>query len=322
MLAWNERRQAIGQSTVTGMSAGDNIQSGALGKAVQDWIATYCGSFVRSHNDDGTARASDYYEGESDIEMWTFPSLMKSVRGGTAQSDFRRATTWPTDWTDWSDAAYSAGRVALGDYFGPWMPPADLQSALNKLIWTKHNAYIVDYTSYIGYGGPDEWTPAKLAAETDWSEGDYPLEDPPPPNCRSIRILWYEGPPAIYESAVQRHNISYGVDLATHCKRTIDWYVMGGLPVFFGGGTGETRTFDDNGDAIAEDVWTNWLTDTPASPAAGEVSSERFGPDDLSTAYPVWCDPPSTEYNETRGYQITSSIAIVRWNISGGFTYC
>ena len=118
--AFNERKQAWGSTAVPVPATGANIQKGFYWNYysggpippaaptgtfswfyLQRWIEWRCHFFVRSHNDDGTIRASDYYDGESAFELWTFANLMKVVRGdGTAQASWRRATAFPADWTN------------------------------------------------------------------------------------------------------------------------------------------------------------------------------------------------------------------------------
>jgi hypothetical protein len=48
---------------------------------------------------------------------------------------WRRATVYPTDWTDVDDPAYSYGFCEAGDIIGPWLI-ADLQMAMTPLKWT------------------------------------------------------------------------------------------------------------------------------------------------------------------------------------------
>jgi hypothetical protein len=61
---------------------------------------------------------------------------------------FRRATTWPTDWTDYADAAYSYGPIQAGDIRGPWIFE-DLQKAFDALRWTArvHDIFAGDEVS-------------------------------------------------------------------------------------------------------------------------------------------------------------------------------
>jgi len=49
-----------------------------------------------------------------------------------ADLGWRRATEWPTDWTDLEDEAYSFGRMEAGDIIGPWIF-VDLQTALDAM---------------------------------------------------------------------------------------------------------------------------------------------------------------------------------------------
>lgn len=46
---------------------------------------------------------------------------------------FRRATSWPTDWTNLNDAAFSHGLMQRGDIIGPWIIE-DLRLCLDKIL--------------------------------------------------------------------------------------------------------------------------------------------------------------------------------------------
>ncbi|GAH18405.1 unnamed protein product, partial [marine sediment metagenome] len=115
---------------------------------------------------------------------WGPYSLLASVSGIPAMNQFRRATTWPEDWTDWNDPAYSLGKIQLyspfttSDIMGPWIF-ADIQSALNKLIWTwgregwtanGTNNYWTGVSDW-GYGTQEDpdWLEAKAQAESRYS---------------------------------------------------------------------------------------------------------------------------------------------------------
>ena len=125
--AYSERRQCIGDSAVSALSAGDNAQDTAYWMAMQDWCEASCTSFV-----DHTATI----EGASAITMFTLSTWR--TEAGIADG-FRRATTQPADWTDYDDPAYSYGTIEPGDIRGPWIF-ADLQKALHALKKTKKTA--------------------------------------------------------------------------------------------------------------------------------------------------------------------------------------
>ena len=123
VLAYSERRQCVGDAAVDPLDAGDNAQDTAFWKGMQDWCESKCTSFVN----DGVTIA-----GASSITMYTLSTWR--TEAGIADG-FRRATTWPTDWTDYADAAYSYGPIQAGDIRGPWIFE-DLQKAFDALRWT------------------------------------------------------------------------------------------------------------------------------------------------------------------------------------------
>ncbi len=318
-----------GANIQTGISAAPTTTTGKFGwRYIQDQIASICTSFVRSHNDSGVALATDYYDGQATIEMWTFANLMKAVRGGTAQSDFRRATSYPTDWANWADANYSVGKIALGtprDIFGPWIP-TDIQKALNMLVWTKNptlwgtdednrrqvEAQCDEYAS----PPPCNWAFVKTEAETDW---DGNAAD----NYGSTPTAYSQGfrqtPSWNVWHAYLYRQFSYlaGSGLWAGCKRAIDYYAKA---------TKFRDAFDAYGDDVLEDLWSLWETETPDPPLASFASPTALGKvGDGDKPNNPWCGEPAPDSYSGRGYQIVDTVddgvVIARWNITDGFVY-
>jgi hypothetical protein len=337
--AFNERKQAWGSAAVPVPQAGANIQKGFYYNYysggpippadptgtfswfyLQRWIEWRCHFFVRSHNDDGTIRASDYYDGESAIETWTFADLMKVVRGdGTAQASWRRATTFPADWTNWNDPAYSAGEITNGvprDILGPWIP-TDIQKALNMLVWTpvpsmpadpsitwtNNGGQIVGNTAY---ERDSDRAAAIAACENAW------IED------TSTQVMSPSASSAIYQdtdwqaSMDRRHPWGQitGLPIVGGINRDIDWYFY---PI------ASYYTWSDQGDGVQQDKWNLWLTDPAVAGSSTVTSSQRYKSGRFATAPNLWI--PTGE--GTRGYTSNweSIKAIIRWNIPDGFGY-
>lgn len=131
--AYSERRQALGQSAAADIAAGEDVQAlngtgGAFPgiRGWQLWLQTYCTSFVNH---------TSTIAGAASVPMFTLADW-RSV--ATLHADgFRRATTWPADWTDPADPAYSHGLMQAGDILdGPWIWQ-DLQRAFGALRWSK-----------------------------------------------------------------------------------------------------------------------------------------------------------------------------------------
>ena len=132
--AYSERNQAIDGAAINQLSAGTDIQNHTFWQTMQDWITTNCVSFV------------DDFAGLTSV-MTTFPMLTANlvknsdhanlIGGSSGVIGFRRVSgaNWPTDWTNYADAAYSYGPCQAGDIIGPWLW-VDLQAAFKALKWT------------------------------------------------------------------------------------------------------------------------------------------------------------------------------------------
>jgi hypothetical protein len=133
VLAYSERRQCVGDAAVDPLDAGDNAQDTAFWKGMQDWITSKCVNWV---NDYDFSTSTEYDSpGEIAYTIATFKTQSELTGGLSGVIGFRRATTWPTDWTDYEDAAYSYGPIQAGDIRGPWIFE-DLQKAFDALRWT------------------------------------------------------------------------------------------------------------------------------------------------------------------------------------------
>jgi hypothetical protein len=184
VLAYSERRQCVGDSAISALASGANAQDTAFWQGMQDWVKTQVDPTI------GNSKWIDHTEtitdGDDALPHYTLPAF-KTNSGLTGGDDsgtervvgFRRATTWPTDWTNYEDAAYSYGPIQAGDIRGPWIFE-DLQKAFDALRWSHfpwpHNGdepegtvwkYKEILTSGIGRDGaiaaiasawPSEWT--------------------------------------------------------------------------------------------------------------------------------------------------------------------
>jgi hypothetical protein len=77
--AVNVRKQALGQSAFTIPTVGDICHNDTFFSTLQSWVQINCTSFVRSHNDDGTAREITSYK-DIALENWSWTTL-KTVLG-------------------------------------------------------------------------------------------------------------------------------------------------------------------------------------------------------------------------------------------------
>jgi hypothetical protein len=127
ILAYSERRQAIGQSAGAPLDGGADVHAMSFWKNMQEWLEANCTSFV----DDGVA-----IEGAAAVTMFTLATWRAAA--GLDEDGFRRATAWTPDLAtpDWTlDPDFSAGVMQAGDIIGPWILN-DLQKGFSALKWT------------------------------------------------------------------------------------------------------------------------------------------------------------------------------------------
>ena len=328
--AIRERRNVLGwiADTWADISAGVNIQSHDFWGEMQEFLETWCVDFIQSHDTDGTPRAVGYYDNidsESDITQWTLANWRTA--SGFA-SGFRRATTSPADWTDYSDAAFVAagyGTMQVGDVIGPWIFQ-DLQDGLNTLVWTRDGLRqwgdanwkpaAGDY--YHGQATPQiaTWAASKTDAENDWARVTH-AGDPGQPPMASTRGLVIDNPPFYHVDADAYRRRDYlRAGATTDCACAAEFYARAA-----GEGLGGTAQFDVNGDGppLVEDKLILWQTDDPATDESGSrVSSTMLG----GIAFPNWCaDPTSPVAFTNRGYIVDEQAVIFRWDVTNGFVY-
>ena len=301
---------------------------------LQDWLFDWAniGMFRRSHdaNGDPIPAPTDGDELYA-VTNWGPYSLLASVSGIPAKNQFRRATTWPTDWTDWNDPAYSLGKIELyspwqtGDILGPWIP-ADIQSAINKLVWrlgsrrwtnNGENNRWEGQTSYYREGR--DWDEAKAEAEADYqevgSQGNY-FE------CYSAGARWYVPRNTGYDAKLKR---SWGwlevYDMPDDFAREVDW----GFPalMYQSDDWSGYPMWDANGDAVVEG--NNWLGTTvhAASSGTSYMWPTAVGNNVTPEDYPNWLpgNPNVDPWIHTRGYGVYTARTLIRWNVAGGLTY-
>lgn len=124
--AFNERYYAHTESLLysTDIVAGDDIQAQSYWQTYQDDLesmATSAPWFDPTFDPDGETGIGNW-----DIDAWR--------TAANIASGFRRVTgsSWPADWTDYDDPAYSYGTIQAGDIIGPWLF-VDLQRGLSAL---------------------------------------------------------------------------------------------------------------------------------------------------------------------------------------------
>jgi len=158
--AINERAGVVSGTPVSTQSIGNDVQAAAFVAGLQNAILDLLTSFL-----DSTTYAAGF-EGETDFVAYTLSSW-KTASGLT--SGFRRTTSMPTDWTSYSDAAFSYGICQAGDRLGPWIWK-DLQSGLNILKWTLggYTTWVLNGDRYAYATAGATYADNQSAVETAW----------------------------------------------------------------------------------------------------------------------------------------------------------
>lgn len=155
--AYSERRQAIGQSAVSALTAGTMANDKTLWLAMQTWLEANCTSFVDHVS-------GPLNGGGTDFLYFTLATWRAAA--GLNASGFRRSLD--------NGATFSYGTITAGDDWGKWNFD-DLQKGFGALKWTKPTLSWVDGNSASVSLSPAPsltWEEVKTAAETAWSCGD------------------------------------------------------------------------------------------------------------------------------------------------------
>jgi hypothetical protein len=243
-------------------------------------------------------------------------AALHTAAGLTESGGFRRIPgggSLPTDWTDYSDAAYSYGVVQVGDIVGPWLF-ADLQSLFAQMTRTGGStSHTGNETRYEGYGTGATPAIAKAAAVADYQQtGTTGTDDP---TSYSNVIYWGVGDyDANLFSRGRDVNVADGpsgyektasVLLLTPKSRT-------SAPAGIFDAQGEQRV---GGAAIAEDVYNLVFEDTWTGTAAISYDIGTFG-NEFPTQPPNWhpTDPDASTSLREAGWVQRVGNVIFDWN--------
>ena len=277
-------------------------------KALQERIERLVLVYAKSHAG-GEALAAGHYDGAPSVPLYA--SLAEAfAAAGLDYSDWRRYTTHPDDG---GEVAY--GQMQAGDIIGPWIFE-DLQKILNVLVWTRRTTWYtnVDRVEYDGYGTGGNWAAAKTAVEADWAEGYTGNVMAYSRGIATPGLTNYYG--WLKRGQSKRQEAGVWNDVVRHA----DWYVRATKYPATGG---DVSVFDANGDLgpdDREDLYFLWSQDEPATDAETIVSDTTLG---SASVKPTWCAEPGENQYVTRGWVLASDpfFVVVRWNVSGGFTY-
>ncbi len=354
--ALNERRQVLAQGDVLVPEGDENIQTAQIAapidtgvdglfsmRYIQDWIESNCESFVRSHNDNGTARSPNYYDGEETIDMWTFEDLMEAVSGGNGGTSFRATVGHPAPGgaDDWTDAAFVERKALVNDTFGAWICQ-DIQQALNMLIWTLEGPAWdggpaigqpprLDDTNNAGGGNDVDFDTAKDEAEAAWTSGNNLAYNQSPTDIQiasytvlagggtTDAVLSWPGPGILAQEAYFK--VAHPADIFA---ADVHWYLWAEephlppvpIPPFI-----PSSAFAGNGHVPdnREDVYHHWsheegVIDDPV------YSSQTFG---SVGQIPLWANQAGAGEVKILGFHADGSLtqAIFVWSVTGGFDF-
>jgi len=173
VLAYSERRQCVLDGAIAELASGDNAQDTVFWTAMQEWVAS---SITAEEWIDDNATITDGDAALPVHTIATFKTNSTLTGGTTGVIGFRRATTWPSDWTDYADAAYSYGPIESGDIVGPWIYE-DLQKAFDAMRWSHKQGAVYGVAQKKGvragfYATAEEAVSAALSAwPTAWDDG-------------------------------------------------------------------------------------------------------------------------------------------------------
>jgi len=308
----SERAQALGQSALTLVAAGDDIQAKSFWYALQEWVETYCTSFV-DHTQE--TNPGDF-DGETAFPMFTLSSFRSAA--DLHSSGFRRATAWDPsgtppadDWTDLNDPMFSYGRMQADDIIGPWIW-VDLQNALTALKWTKQSGAVGSWSSTLQSrtSGYSSWqavcTDATDEQDTDWSGSSWGLGT----SYFYVAAGLLEKSGANYRAIGTRQKCLGG--------GTIPDVVPCAIDIYFGiDSAGGAYTFDDIDELGAQEgklyYHESWSAITPAQASRGPGEADWLGAYDTNPLTDAGIACPTDEH---RAIYASTMHWLCKWEFS------
>ncbi len=278
----NEVSAALGLSTKSASIAGRNaascVSSGTYWTIydLQRLVYTYFTSFIPSNTVlEGSTSATP----PSNYSSWT----TFCTNAGLSSSGFRRITTqtWPTDWTDVDDAAYSYGYAQPGDVVGPWNWE-DIRLAFDEMtvmlkagFWDYGDDTTLNSAETDGPASSTvSWEEAKTNHTAEWSyEENNRYSDP---------SIWYTGyhdptQPRWIPEAASTYNKGNVVAVGSVVKVSKMEFFARATTHFFGGGD---ETFNANGADVVNGQWHEY--DEILAGFAATTTSDTLGDTGLS----------------------------------------
>jgi hypothetical protein len=312
----NERAEAsaIDASSVMvdAVAAGTDIQARAF------WLEMQTAVERLALGGDGVNGSSflDHEADFTDMSAFTWMTVARCREiAGLHADGFRRATSWPTDWTDDADAAYSHGAIAAGDIIGPWLI-VDLQRMLSALQWTLAQSGFGETscgtmgatdTGYLattgGTIGGVDCAAAESAQATDWTDVVVPGGWAADGTYVYYAIGIVESGPAV--GAVRyRGLVDVTISDVVPCAVDFYGYMMSAGDVFV----------DVDSLGLTEDTWHYF--DTAAAPGAPDATMESPTYWGNTTANPYTTAGNACPTVQVRGVLASESAAVCKWVFS------
>lgn len=150
--ACSEHAQALGQSALSPISAGDNIQNRSVWAAWQQWLQTYCTSFVNH---------SQAIEGEQVIPMYTLASWRTAA--GISSSGFSRTR---------NKVPAGYGIMQAGDDINATVI-TELVAGFSALKWTNQSATRTGFRREVDISGYANCAAALASGDAAWTAASW-----------------------------------------------------------------------------------------------------------------------------------------------------
>lgn len=313
VLAYSERRQAIGQSAVSALDADDDAQDKTLWLAMQNWCETYCTSFVDHVNGP--------LNGDSSGFLYFTVATWRAAAGLNASGFTRKYGSPGSLTTDY-------GVIQADDVRGVWNFQ-ELQLGLSVLLWTAIDDTLY-YTDLVwgskgekicaNCGGaqqqatvpPDgfSYVEGLWDSRFDSSDNPYEISQSYYPTTVPTVYAWVDGPYVngpftYYWYNIQRSMFYPRVYLPAAVRPRL-------VTVYQYGQKGSAGwEYDANGDSVQEGIFTEHGTTSAETAAAiDEFVGAMIGAAPVKGTYPS--RPTGITY---RGYQARLS-GLVKWNFT------
>lgn len=325
VLAYSERRQALGQSAVSALAAGDSAQDGTLWLAMQHWLEDNHMYFLDTHDIPNKSYLNGTETGFQYFNLATWQAAADLNVSAVPGESFRRypapaGTAMTYGYLQrYAKAVPRTGTPEkLGDARGSWNFE-DLQKGFGALKWTKAvwasgNPAEGHWSSngentLRSYTTPDlifSWAACQADAEAGWdaaSNGDGGTA-----RASVYSTSWMGGYLGNWYKATLYRNSSYPRVLlsAAFRPRALTCFLYdttGGYPA----------SFDANGDSVSQ-TWVEVGTVAETDAAIDSLLS-KVGADPVDSVYPVWCSSPPAVGQSWKGYSAAHT-ACVKWNFT------